>query len=109
VEDASRVAGDDRSGHALEGNIPLQRQEPLGLLTGDGLLAQPDVVECEPVVLGLEARVVVAELIDLSDRGRKAVTGGADPCEPRTTSVFRSPSSSRLTTTSSAKGRRTPP
>ena len=69
------------AGTLSKGTFALQRQEPLRLLAGDGLLAQPDVVEREPVVLGLEARVVVAELIDLGDRGRKAVTGGADAGE----------------------------
>ncbi len=79
VEDASGVAGDHRRRHAFKGNGPLQRQQLLGLLAGDGLLPQPDVLQRQPIVLGLKARVVVAKAVDLRDRGRKAVTGGADP------------------------------
>src|SRR5206468_5094256 len=78
VEDAGRVASDDLGGHALEWDGPLELLEPLGLLADDGLLPEPNVLKREPVVLGLEAGVVVAQAVDLADRGRKAVTGGAD-------------------------------
>jgi len=124
VEHAGRIASDDGGGHALERDGPLERQKPLGLLADDGLLPQPDVLEGQPVVVGLEARVVLAQAVDLRDRGRNPVTRGAEVAstrctgtrswvrkvdEPRTASVLRRPRRSRLTTTSSAKGRRTLP
>src|SRR5438270_1380122 len=81
VQDTRRVARDDRRGERLERERLRDRRELDALLLDEELLAEPDVLEGERVVVGAQRGVVAAERLDLGDRLPGMAEGRADAAQ----------------------------